>query len=466
MNKFEQIKAERDGLDVIPDILRYAESGWKSITEEDKVRMKCYCLLFRKHTPGHFLLMWVQVRLAAVARLILSSVLALVSSACLIAQPALAAPDDPDYDVPGGHFFTEAVTNPSQAGLGYTVVDGGGVALWTAFQNAGGVFALGYPISRRFELNSGQQVAQAFSQAVLVWSRSTANAAVMPAASVGGGVPAYARDPEQPPVAAANIEPFPWSGWWWPASPGIGPTLFGVDGPLDKYDRYVEANGGDDPVTRDWERSNVYFPGISWAGHCNGYAAAALLEPEPTEAVSAAGITFTVADLKGLLADYHFADSAAWSYGEDANVNPADFHRMLLDWLQRQDKGFVLSFDLGGGETWSYPLGRFESEWAPDAVEDGLWHVTTTAWMADMNVPADFVGTRLYPSEAGKTFTYDVYGDPRHPSDGVWTGASASGRFAHPGRIWYPAVGAPVANTRELVSPGLNHATLERILGG
>ncbi|MBV9897773.1 MAG: ferredoxin--nitrite reductase [Chloroflexi bacterium] len=56
MNKFEEIKAERDGLDVLPDILRYAQSGWESITDDDKVRLKWYGLFYRKHTPGHFML--------------------------------------------------------------------------------------------------------------------------------------------------------------------------------------------------------------------------------------------------------------------------------------------------------------------------------------------------------------------------------------------------------------------------
>lgn len=400
----------------------------------------------------------------AIARLVVPAVLALVAAECLLAQTAFAAPDDPDYDVPRGHFFTEAVTNEKQAGLGFAVLDGGGVDMWTAYQGAGGVWTLGYPVSRRFELNGGQDVAQIFSESVLVWTRSNAETAAVPLASIDSAqIPGYARDPEKPPMAAAGIDPFPWSGWWWPASPGIGPTLFAPNGPLDKYDQYVAAIGDEDPATRDWERSNVYFPGISWAGHCNGYAAAALLESEPTSDVELEGITFTVADLKGLLADYHFGDTAAWSFG-DGTVSPADFHRQLLDWVERENKGFVVSFDMGGGETWSYPLGRFESAWAPDAVENGLWHVTTTVWLADMNVPADFVGTRLYPNEAGKTFTYDVYGDPRHPSDGVWTGASASGRFAHPGRIWYPKPGTPAPGARELVSPGLNHNTLQRIL--
>jgi ferredoxin-nitrite reductase len=56
MNKFEQIKAAKDGLDVWPDIERYAREGWQAIADDDKARLKWYGLFFRKHTPGHFML--------------------------------------------------------------------------------------------------------------------------------------------------------------------------------------------------------------------------------------------------------------------------------------------------------------------------------------------------------------------------------------------------------------------------
>lgn len=56
MNKFEEIKATRDGLDVWPDIMRYAETGWETISDDDKARMKWYGLFYRKHTPGYFML--------------------------------------------------------------------------------------------------------------------------------------------------------------------------------------------------------------------------------------------------------------------------------------------------------------------------------------------------------------------------------------------------------------------------
>ena len=56
MNKFEEIKATRDGLDVLPEIHRYAREGWEAITDDDKARLKWYGLFFRKHTPGYFML--------------------------------------------------------------------------------------------------------------------------------------------------------------------------------------------------------------------------------------------------------------------------------------------------------------------------------------------------------------------------------------------------------------------------
>ena len=209
----------------------------------------------------------------------------------------------------------------------------------------------------------------------------------------------------------------------------------------------------------------MYFPGTTWTGHCNGFAAASLLEPEPTQPGTVQGVTFSVADQKGLLVDYHFGDSTAWSFGDDDPLSSADFHRMLLDWVGSAHVGFVVTFDAGGGEVWSYPLYQFASQWAPDSSQDGLWHVKTTVWLADMDVAPDFVGTRPYPDANGKTFTYDLQGDPRRPDSGVWTGASASGHFAHPERIWYPEATAQNGKGN-LVSPGLDRGMLETLLTG
>jgi ferredoxin-nitrite reductase len=56
MNKFEQIKAEKDSLDIIKDIPDFAQQGWEDITEADLERLKWAGVFFRKHTPGFFMM--------------------------------------------------------------------------------------------------------------------------------------------------------------------------------------------------------------------------------------------------------------------------------------------------------------------------------------------------------------------------------------------------------------------------
>lgn len=60
VNKIEVLKAARDGLDVLPDLHRYAALAAAGedpqIPAEDFERLKWYGLFHRKRTPGHFML--------------------------------------------------------------------------------------------------------------------------------------------------------------------------------------------------------------------------------------------------------------------------------------------------------------------------------------------------------------------------------------------------------------------------
>jgi hypothetical protein len=76
--------------------------------------------------------------------------------------PARAA----DFDVGGGHFFTQT-NGRKDSGAGFSVTDEGGVPFWTAFKALGGVDALGYPVTRRFELDGF--TVQAFQKSILQW---------------------------------------------------------------------------------------------------------------------------------------------------------------------------------------------------------------------------------------------------------------------------------------------------------
>jgi ferredoxin-nitrite reductase len=56
MNKIEALKAEKDGLDVTEDLVRFAREGWKTIAADDTERLKWVGVFHRKPTPGHFMM--------------------------------------------------------------------------------------------------------------------------------------------------------------------------------------------------------------------------------------------------------------------------------------------------------------------------------------------------------------------------------------------------------------------------
>ena len=55
-----------------------------------------------------------------------------------------------DYPISEGWFFTQGATDTQDPLDGFAVVDDGQARFWSAFQENGGVAAVGYPISRRF----------------------------------------------------------------------------------------------------------------------------------------------------------------------------------------------------------------------------------------------------------------------------------------------------------------------------
>jgi hypothetical protein len=70
----------------------------------------------------------------------------------------------PDWDIPGGHFFTQTGGAP---GCGYALRDEPGSRFWSEFQRVGGVQAVGYPASQPFDWD-GFRV-QVFQRVVFQW---------------------------------------------------------------------------------------------------------------------------------------------------------------------------------------------------------------------------------------------------------------------------------------------------------
>ncbi|MCL5025828.1 MAG: L,D-transpeptidase [Chloroflexi bacterium] len=93
------------------------------------------------------------------------ALLSLVLSLAPISPPSLAAEPEPeDWDIPGGHFFTQSAGG---SGKGFPVLDDDQARMASEFYRLGGEAQLGYPISSRYE--AGGLIHQAFQRAILRW---------------------------------------------------------------------------------------------------------------------------------------------------------------------------------------------------------------------------------------------------------------------------------------------------------
>jgi len=100
-----------------------------------------------------------------------------------------------------------------------------------------------------------------------------------------------------------------------------------------------------------------------WAGHCNGWAGAAIRHAEPQKSVVRNGVTFTPADIKGLLAELYVYCDTEFLGGVDRAVNPATFHLTMTNWIGRQKHPIAADFTLGK-EVWNYPIYAYRTAFA------------------------------------------------------------------------------------------------------
>ena len=56
MSKIERIKAETDGLDVLPELLRAAREGWETLDPDHVGLLKWYGLYAHNTADGHFMM--------------------------------------------------------------------------------------------------------------------------------------------------------------------------------------------------------------------------------------------------------------------------------------------------------------------------------------------------------------------------------------------------------------------------
>ncbi|MEE2827652.1 MAG: helix-hairpin-helix domain-containing protein [Myxococcota bacterium] len=149
--------------------------------------------------------------------------------------------------------------------------------------------------------------------------------------------------------------------------------------PLDKFALIQQLNGnthGTNPwYGPAWELLNHWSPaGSSWFGHCNGWAAAAILTNEPREAVEVSfGSTnqfttdLTPGDQKGLLSETYYSQLSSF-YGSRYNgddgddisdLSPKAVLQILSTYIGQ--RGVPLVFDTSANEeVWNFPAWSYE----------------------------------------------------------------------------------------------------------
>ncbi len=158
----------------------------------------------------------------------------------------------------------------------------------------------------------------------------------------------------------------PYSGYIYPDTGG------GTASSLQKYDRAF--NGGRYSATSHerWDttayakpttrrgglfgfRMTTVMETPHWHGHCNGWAAAAIRHAEPQSNVTRNGVTFTPADIKGLLAEIYIYNDIIELAGSDYALNAGLLHAVIANWLGRGSHPLGMEAD-PGEEKWNYPI--------------------------------------------------------------------------------------------------------------
>lgn len=279
--------------------------------------------------------------------------------------------------------------------------------------------------------------------------------------------------------SSAVINPAPWAGFWFPYSSN------GIATAASKYDA---ANPGSQGAA-NWERGR-HGQGLGdvadWWGHCNGWAAAAMLTSEPREAKAVGGQTFGIGDRKALLSEIFMEvtgdflgnrvdDPSDRSSAAFRDITPAQFFIMLTNVMGSQKRTFILD-RFTGHEVWNHPMVAYVSAavtpddyLGPDPEFPNVHRVnmTTEIYWVDDNVSPDVTTPAFDPSNPAGVFKsrtlkyelwldgpveFDAAGNMTRSGDVILTSTGAGGQWkngglpannSHPDYMWIPTGPAP-----------------------
>jgi hypothetical protein len=252
-----------------------------------------------------------------------------------------------------------------------------------------------------------------------------------------------------------NADIMPWRGYWWAYN---GRRLSnGSNSPMAKYDSFVKARVGKSPGSQSWENSRHRYHGVNWEGHCNGWAASAVLRPEPkfSKFDALSGRTFTAADQKGLLAETDYCVKHAF-FGyryRNENSNPRDigaanFHKTLRYYIGTLKKPVAVDYQQ------LEPVdNNIISGYTMKIKKTGTRSYSVTA---KVNIHKYDKTPSSEPGDAPiwtKTYSYRL----TEAADGSLTGSWTS---SNPDFLWVPLASVDCDNN----NPKINHDRIQEIL--
>ena len=191
---------------------------------------------------------------------------------------------------------------------------------------------------------------------------------------------------------------------------------------------------------------------VGWYGHCNGWTAASIRHAEPTKNVVRNGVTFTPADIKGLLAELYMHSETEFLGGIDTVINPATFHVTLTNWLGRGDHPVGME-SVPGKVVYNYPIYNYKAEMKEHSPT--LWEVKLKALYA-VNTGREMVKSPRLHKE--KFFHYALDLD----QDGKIVGGRYYRDSARIDMLWTPL--KPVQGGAEGNDSGNPHLNAKEIL--
>ncbi|MBI3922001.1 MAG: Ig-like domain-containing protein, partial [Armatimonadetes bacterium] len=277
-------------------------------------------------------------------------------------------------------------------------------------------------------------------------------------------------------VQMGRCSKVPWAGWYWPYGDALNPNLYDAGGPYDKYDQYVQAKTATNPGLRsDEAASHTILPGAlnySWTGHCDAWAAAAIVESEPRQPRTKEGINFGVGDLKGLLTGIHFGEGPLiqgqqWlgpRYDDNPGDDPFDpppyeFQNFIAKWIRGSGRAVVMDMD-PLKEVWSHPLWKYEAKMVARSRDKMTVDVTCGLhYVAEPTNPIDPNYLMNDPPESDryvemKSLDYWLhYNQSYWPDGGAWK-PRVPGVAENPDFLWVPNIPRYSNECQDGLDPG------------